>query len=272
MEKYNSRSEVPEKYKWNLTDFFKDEKDDYNIIDFKTSSIYKGAKAENECGQLVCYAVALNQMGIPFNKIRIAWNFLKYVSIQYEQANGDKKIREVERCEIGEKLQSNAKMWLKKLGYQDQMDEYLKLLLDTNSIKVLPKEVRQKYVISDCYVYVPLTQKLIDNWTNTIITTIEDIKLREADYEETKSDRCFWDTDESVQSQSYYFATLSGYSPNLHKPYAAYLEKLEAKKNGADLFNGIGSDISDNATTTSKVICNKSDNNNDIDLSWLDAL
>ena len=36
MEKYNSRSEVPEKYKWNLTDFFKDEKDyEKKFNDFK---------------------------------------------------------------------------------------------------------------------------------------------------------------------------------------------------------------------------------------------
>ena len=27
MQKYNNRDEVPDKYKWNLKDFFKDEKD-----------------------------------------------------------------------------------------------------------------------------------------------------------------------------------------------------------------------------------------------------
>lgn len=250
---------------------FKDKEENYHIIDFKTSSIYKGSKAENECGQLICYAIALNQMGVPMDKIRIAWNFLKYVSIQYEQANGDRKTREVERHEIGEKLQSNVKMWLKKLGYQDQIDEYLRLLIDTNSISVLPEDVQTKYIISDCYVYVPLTQKLIDKWTNTIITTIKDIELREKDYEETKSDKCFWDTDESVQAQSYYFATLSGYSPNLHKPYAEYLSKLEKKKNGGDLFGGIGSDLDDNIMTTSNVV-NNNKSNDDLDLSWLDNI
>lgn len=84
-------------------------------MDWKTSSIYKGKKAENECGQLVVYAIGLNQQGVPMDKIRICWNFLKYVSIQYEQANGAVKTREVERCKIGESLQTNAKMWLKKL-------------------------------------------------------------------------------------------------------------------------------------------------------------
>ena len=213
--------------------------------------------------------VTLCKMGVPFEKLRIAWNFLKYVSIQYEQANGDKKTREVERCEIGEKLQSNAKMWLKKLGYQDQIDEYLKLLLDTNSIDVLPEDVQNKYVISDCYVYVPITQTLINKWTNNIIDTIKDIEMREADYKETGSEKCFWDTDESVKEQSYYFATLSGYSPNLHKPYKEYLEKLDAANNGLDMFSGIGAN---NINTTTKDICKKSDKNDELDLSWLDNI
>ena len=87
---------------------FKDDEGNFNILDWKTSSIYKGKKAENECGQLVVYAIGLNQQGVPMDKIHICWNFLKYVSIQYEQANGAVKTREVERCKIGESLQTNA--------------------------------------------------------------------------------------------------------------------------------------------------------------------
>lgn len=248
---------------------YKDIEGNIHIIDFKTSSIYKGAKAENECGQLVLYALALNQMGVPLSKINIAWDFLKYVSVQYEQANGEVKTREIERCEIGEKLQSNAKIWLKKFGYTDEMDYYLKSLLDTNDIRILPEEVQKKYVISDCFVYIPITQKLIDKWTHDIITTIEDIKLREKDYKETGNEGCFWDNEESVKKQSYYFSTLCAYSSNLHKPYAKYLEKLEAQKNGGSIFDGVGDDSDNKVTVTNKVIC---DNNNDIDLSWLDSL
>lgn len=249
---------------------YKDDNDNYHIVDWKTSTKYAGKTAEEKCGQLVVYAIGLNQAGVPMDKINICWNFLKYVSIQYQQKNGAIKTREVERSKIGESLQSNAKVWLKEFGYADQMDDYLKLLLDTNSIEVLPEEVQEKYEISDCYVYVPLTQTLIDKWTSTIISTIADIKLRESDYQETESDKCFWDTDESVRNQSYYFATLSGYSPNLHLPYKAYLEKLEAMKNDRDMFNNVGSESDDDITMTDKVIDNKS--NTDLDLSWLDEI
>lgn len=250
---------------------FKDDEGNFNILDWKTSSIYKGKKAENECGQLVVYAIGLNQQGVPMDKIHICWNFLKYVSIQYEQANGAVKTREVERCKIGESLQTNAKMWLKKLGYADQVDDYLKLLLDTNNIECLPKEVQEKYIISDCYVYVPLTDELINRWKETIISTINDIELREKDYEETQSDKAFWDTDESVEAQSYYFSTLCGYSPNLHLPYKAYLERTEKAKDG-DVFSGVGSSTVESSPVvqTNKVIHHKDPEN--VDLSWLDNI
>lgn len=244
---------------------FKDDNGCINIVDFKTSSIYKGSKAENECGQLVLYAIGLNQQGVSFDKIKICWNFLKYVTIQYEQKNGTVKTREVERCAIGESLQSNAKTWLKACGYEP--DAYLKEMLDTNSIACLPEEVREKYVISDCYVYVDLTNELINKWTEHVITVIKDIELREKDYAETYSDACFWDTDESVKEQSYYFANLCSYSRNLHKPYDEYCKKLEAAQNGTDLFNGLLG--GDTVVKSSNVIDNK---NNEIDLSWLENI
>ena len=248
---------------------YKDENENYHIIDWKTSTKYSGKEAEKKCGQLVVYAIGLNQMGVPMDKINICWNFLKYVSIQYEQANGAIKSREVERCKIGESLQSNLKVWLKKLGYADKMDDYLKMVVDTNSIECLPKDVQDKYVISDCYVYVPLTQKLIDSWVNDITTAIKDIELREQDYEETKNDNMWWDTEESVQKESYYFATLCGYSANQHLPYKAYLEKLEAMKNGGNMFGGVGSNIDEEVSVTSKDINKDKDN---LDLSWLDNI
>ena len=248
---------------------FKDDDGNYNIVDWKTSTKYSGKTAEEKCGQLVVYAIGMSQMGVPMENIRICWNFLKYCTVQYEQKNGAVKTRDVERYKLGESLQTNCRMWLKALGYEDEADDYLKLLIDTNSLDVLPDDVKAKYVVSDCYVYVPLTDKLIDKWTDTVTSTILDINMREKDYEETHSDKCWWDTEESVKSESYYLATLCGYSANLHKPYAQYLDKLEAQKNGQDMFGGILGG-SENTTVTSKDICDN--NKQDDDLSWLDEL
>ena len=248
---------------------FKDDDGNYNIVDWKTSTKYSGKTAEEKCGQLVVYALGLSQLGVPLQNIRICWNFLKYCTVQYEQKNGALKSRDIERRSLGENLQTNCRMWLNALGYEDEADDYLKMLIDANSIDVLPEDVRAKYFVSDCYVYVPLTDKLINKWVDTVTLMIQDICARESDYDETHSDRCFWDSEESVKRESYYFSTLMGYSRNLHKPYAEYLDKLEAQKNGMDMFSGVG-ESSENNVVTSQVICNN--NTDDIDLSWLDEL
>ena len=237
---------------------YKDDDDCYHIIDFKSSSIYTGNKLEENSGQLTIYAIALNQMGIPLNKIKPCFNFLKYCTIKYEQKNGAVKYRNTERCKIGESLQSNAKTWLKHFGYEP--DEYLKEMLDTNGIQCLPEEVREKYEITDCHVYIDLTEKLVQKWTDLIVTTLKDIELREADYKETHSDKCFWDDEESVNKQSYYYANLCSYSVNKLLPYKAYLEKLEAAQSG-DIFGSINSSISN-----SKVIIDEDP------LAWLNDI
>ena len=41
MQRYNNRSEVPDKYKWDLTDFFKDEKEFDKCFELTKSKIAK---------------------------------------------------------------------------------------------------------------------------------------------------------------------------------------------------------------------------------------
>ena len=144
--------------------------------------------------------------------------------------------------------------------------------MDTNSIECLPDDIKEKYIISDCYVYVSLTDKLIDKWITEITITLKDIMLREEDYKETGNDKVFWDTEESIKAQSYYFATLCGYSPNLHLPYKAYLEKIEAAKDGKDTFSNVGTNHDDDDTTSIEVNKNKHKNIDNVDLSWLDLI
>lgn len=249
---------------------YKDD-DGFCILDFKSSSIYTGKTLGEHSQQLQLYCLGVRQKtGIPLEKIRCGFNFLKYVTIEYTQKNGAIKERNVERSKIGESLQANAKTWLKAFGYN--VDEYLKKMVDTNGIDCLPDEVKAKYVIKDCHVYVDTSQKAIDKLIADITTIITDINLREQDYRETHNERAFWDTDASVQSQSYYFATLCGYSPNLHLPYKAYLDKLEKMKNGQDTFGGVGSDTDEPVVSVSVGNVTKNTENEEIDLSWLDNL
>lgn len=246
---------------------YKDDEGNYYILDFKSSSIYTGKTLEENSGQLTIYGIGLHQLGIPLDKIKPCFNFLKYCTIRYEQKNGTVKYRNVERCKIGESLQSNAKTWLKHFGYEP--DEYLMKMLDTNSIDCLPDEVKEKYEITDCHVAIDFNEEVVNKWTELITTTLQDIELREKDYEETKSLQCFWDDEEDVKAQSYYFANLCSYSATKHLPYKAYLEKFEASQRGEDLFTGLGLGNNTVSTSSSNVINNKND---ELDLSWLDNI
>lgn len=236
----------------------------YVIVDWKTSSYFNSKAAEEKCGQLVVYAQALMQSGIKMEDISICWDMLKYCNVEVSMKNGNKKTRTIERCKLGESLVSNCRMWLKDYGCnEEEIDDYLKELIDTNDITGLPIEVQNKFSIEDCFVFVPLTQKLIDRWNNEIITTIKDIELRLDDYKRTKSDKVWWDSEESIKAQSYYMANLMSFSPRLHKPYGEYLSNLEQQKNNNNLFGNLLGSQSTTTNNTTTV---------DDSLSWLDAI
>ena len=171
------------------------------------------------------------------------------------QSNGKTTTREIERREIGNKLQTTAKMWLKKLGYTPE--DYLDKLVLDNDLNVLPNDVQEKFTVRDCIVEIPITSELIKKWSDKIISTINEIEQKEQEYKKSFDEKIFYDAPENIKKQSYYFAVLSGYSPNLNKSYKECLECLEREKNG-DLLN----------RNTS---LNKSGNDTD-DLSWLDLI
>lgn len=253
---------------------FKDEENNYHIIDWKTSSQYKGKAIKEKCGQLVLYAMALIQQGIPMEKIKIAWNFLKYANVTVHLKNGTTKIRTIERMNLGDSLKSNAKTWLKSKGYSEKdIEDYIEDLVMTNDIRVLPEEIQELYEVNDCFVYIPLEQELIDYWCDIINKTIDQIEYCEKEYAENQSDKAFWDSEESIVAQSYYFATLCGYSPNLHLPYKEYLEKLEQQKNGDNMFTGVGSDTENaNDIPNCDTEIGSSFKTNSNDLSWLNDI
>lgn len=205
------------------------------ITDYKTSTIYKGEKLEKESGQLYLYAEGIRQKtGMSLEDISIRYLFLKYVNVKYLQANGVWKERQIERNQIGSKLVSTAKMWLKKLDYDP--NDYVDDVVLYNSIDNLPDDVKEKFIISDCYVYLPLTQENIDNLKADIIETVTEINNKTKEYEKTNDENIFW-TDVTEKNE-YFFSVLSGYSRILHKPYDEYLKSKE-------MFNTDNNDIDD---------------------------
>ena len=209
----------------------------YTIVDYKTSTKYSAKSLAAHSAQLVLYSEALRQAGIPKDRIRCCFNFLKYVDIDCEQVNGKIKTRTVERAEIGNSLQASAKTWLKKYGYEDDLLVYLDALAQSNDIKVLPEDVQKKFVVKDCYVYIDNIWDLYDELKDEIVKTIAEINEKTEKYNELKdtnleaAEHLFWDDDETLKAQSYYFNNLSGYRISTIKPFAEYINRINADKN-----------------------------------------
>ena len=203
------------------------------VVDWKTSTKYTGKKIDAECGQLVLYAEAVRQtFGLDIEQISCEWNFLKYVTVAVEQKNGTVKNRHIERNILGESLVNSAKMWLKHFGYEDDLEEYIDIMVLENSIDKLPPEVKQKFVVDDCYIQVPLTEEKIQELKDKIIETVADITSKEKEYEDTEDETLFWQ--EVTDSDAFRLATLSGYSRKLHKPYDEYLKEREMFEDKSD--------------------------------------
>lgn len=206
------------------------EKTRIRIVDWKTSTRYSGKKIDQEGGQLLIYAEGIRQaLGIPLEDIICEWNFLKYVTVTYEQKNGKKKDRYIERNVIGESLVNTAKMWLKEFGYEENIDSYVDKMIMENTIECLPDDVKSKFEIKDCYVQVPLSEDKVNELKKDITDTIHEFRQKEKEYKETKDEMLFWQ--DVTDADAFRLATLSGYSRALHKPYDDYLKEQDMFKN-----------------------------------------
>lgn len=251
---------------------FQDEDKNFTILDWKTSTMYRGDKVLKEGKQLLLYAQSLIQHGVPIDKINICWDFVKYTTVAYKQKNGETKERQIERNSIGSSLSAAIKTKLKELKYStEEINSFIDLVVDSNSLHMLPKEIQDQFKFSDCLVYIPLTQEILDNLNKEIISTLESIdKTTEIWYNkkaqgssEQELDKIWYDTDEQLKANEYYFMNLCGYSLKLHKPWADYCAKKELEK--LQEFDII-SNFEENIPTT------KTEEYDENDLSWMENL
>lgn len=194
------------------------------VIDYKTSTIYSKKNQEELAGQLKIYALAINKtMKVPLEKIKLAWNFVKYISVEYIQQNGKTKVRHIERNCIGEDLKAPIKTWAKKLGYNEgEINSMINECVLLNSIDNLPENIREKFKISDCLVYVEFKEEDTIEIANKILDTIDTIERLEVKYQLTEDSDLFW---QDVNSRDEYrLSNLCDYSIEYHLPYKKYLE------------------------------------------------
>lgn len=258
---------VGERYFQGYIDFLHRGKDgEYIIEDFKTSTIYTGAKKDKESAQLLLYALGLCQkFNIGLDKVAARWNFLKYCSVESDLKTIDKttgkhktKSKNCVRSTWVKESEGNIKKWIKDLGYDElEIEDIYQNCLRSNSLDDYP-ELAKHFRLHDCYVYIDVTQENIDELVNKIITTLDEVEEKtdvtkqylniiknSSDDNEKKSldniiDELWWtDID---KGNSYYFFNICGYSRNIHKPFDEYLKDSEMFLSKPNSNNGSSED------------------------------
>jgi hypothetical protein len=202
------------------------------IEDFKTSSIYIGKKRNENAGQLKLYALGKIQQGWDIDKIKIGWQFTKYVDVHIKNKGKGWRKSTMMRCDIGDKLATSVRSWM---GYEKEcakhnveysesdIDRAISEMVLMNSISHLPKHIQEKFIIEDCFVEADLTQELIDELVNDMVTQVGKLIKLELEFEKTGDKNLFYQkvTDEDA----YFFANLCDYSIKHHAPYRDYVNK-----------------------------------------------
>lgn len=247
---------------------FQNEDGTMTILDWKSSTIYTGTKVLKEGKQLLIYAQSLIQHGVPIEKIKICWDFLKYVNVKFVQQNGKIKERQIERNAIGSSLANTIKTKMKatKKYSDEEIDSYLEFVVTTNDLSGLPEDISSQFEITDCLVYIPLSEDILKTLNEEVINTIKTIdKCKELWYnkktsgaDESELDRIWYDSEEQLKANEYYHWNLSGYSQSLHKPFADYVAKQELLKKEQNSFFGGVDTSNENITEFTET-----------DLSWL---
>ena len=114
---------------------------------------------------------------MPIDKIKICWDFLKYVNVSFVQQNGKPKTRQIERNAIGTSLANTIKTKMKatKNYTEEEIDSYLEFVITTNSLEGLPEEIAKQFTVEDCLVYIPLNEEILQNLNEEVISTIKSI-------------------------------------------------------------------------------------------------
>jgi hypothetical protein len=183
----------------------KDKDGNVIITDFKTSSLYKGAKIQQQAKQLLLYALGLHQGGVPLEKIKIRWLFLKYLSISYKLKNGKTKVTQADRNSWVKAIKTPLKKDIIAIHELEEWEADLTLeeCISNNSLNILHEDIRNKYTISDCYVYPEISEEILEDLKREFSSAVKDIENR--GIEESN-----WEREPIQPKDEYYCYSLCG--------------------------------------------------------------
>lgn len=220
---------------------FQKEDGTVEICDFKTSTIFTGKQVDLHAHQLALYAEGMRQMGVPKEKIKCYFNFLKYATVYRLKADGKGWIQGTyERRLIGQKLSSKITSWCKRLKYsEEEINAAVAQAMTDNGIDNLPEELKSKFRIECARIYIDDPFAIFDSFKDEAEETIKEIYEKTKLYEETHDETIFYDSEEQLKENSYYLSMITDYSISQLKPYAEYLKRKEEEQTANEDLLGV---------------------------------
>lgn len=149
-----------------------------SIYDWKTSSQFTKETLIEHGRQLVAYAIAKEKEG--FKVKEVAWIMLKYVEVKFmgkARANSKKETlitKVLNRRKLVSELKDYIENDLYKLGYGEiDIDIMLSDAIKNNDIKLLPKEVQDKYSVKPYVRKYEVTEEIKQETLNYINRTAD---------------------------------------------------------------------------------------------------
>lgn len=174
---------------------------------------------EKECEDIVNSIIKSDSIDDIDNEIKI-----------YIEDIDRKKDNTIKKTYISKTLKT-----LKNINKYSEMeiDMLVDEMIETNSINCMPQEIKDIFVIRDCYVEIPFNKNDIKQLQIDIVKSIVEMTKKQIQYKENNDDSIFFS--EINKENEYFHAVLSGYSPKIHKPYKEYLDNLNMFKEHSDI-------------------------------------
>lgn len=182
-----------------------------DIIDWKTSSKFSGAKLKSAGRQLLMYKLAVeSSLNIPVRSVK--WNMLKYMTVKWNQVLKSGKLspksKMVSRGKWVKELRNNIKKLLIEMGEFEEFE--IEMMLDDavekNSLDNLPTEIQETYTFEDCYVEYEATEERMDEVVEYVNGRIEHFNGKD------KNNKYDWDgVDLKTDHDTFYCANLCGH-------------------------------------------------------------
>lgn len=204
-------TKIGDVYMQGFIDLMTPNEDSLDVIDWKSSSSFKGDKLLKAGRQLVLYKIAVEkEFGVPVNEVM--WYMMKYVYVNYDgkqkMCNRGKWVKEVSNL---------IKTQLKKLGVADILiPMMIDKAIENNSLDNMPQEVKDRFVLEDCIVKYNITQELIEETVRYIENSVKEIEGSGEDIE--KYPPC------NIDKENFFCSTLCGHSDKC-SPYKDWLNK-----------------------------------------------